>query len=142
MAIYGEVSMTYQLTSLAAGAGKAHAVSNVVQAALQLLQQDLTGYAVLTLSLFIVSVELFFQDAIDEFNFLFLIQLQAVLRLFAAHLLWIAAGLLGVTKDGRGKAQRFATLEDWLSVLCHSFGSSLITLFFSLADGIRCVGLE
>ena len=41
----------HQLTSLAAGVGKAHAEHYVVQTALQLLQQHLTGDALLALGL-------------------------------------------------------------------------------------------
>lgn len=63
LAVYGEVCMVNQLTSLTAGVSKAHAENYVVQTALELLQQDLTGDALLALSLLVVSMELLLEYA-------------------------------------------------------------------------------
>ena len=71
LAVYDEVCMVNQLTSLTAGVSKAHAENYVVQTALELLQQDLTGDALLALSLLVVSMELLLEYAVDEFYLCF-----------------------------------------------------------------------
>ena len=119
MAVYGKVRVVYQLARLAAGVGKAHAEHHVVQAALELLQQDLTGDALLALGLLVVSMELLLEHAIDELYLLLLAQLHAVFGLLAAGLLGLALGGLGVTKDRGGETKRLAALENGLCILSH-----------------------
>lgn len=82
--------MCHQLTGFAAGIGIAHTEHYIVQTTLQLLQQHLTGVALLALGSGVVSAELTLEDTIDELNLLLLSQLQAIFRLLAAVLLGVA----------------------------------------------------
>ena len=118
-AVYSEVTMCHQLTGFAAGIGIAHTEHYIVQTTLQLLQQHLTGVALLALGSGVVSAELTLEDTIDELNLLLLSQLQALFRLLAAVLLGVAVGFLGVTKNRGGKAQSLASSQNGLSILSH-----------------------
>ena len=124
LAVYGEVTVVNELASFAAGVAEAHAEYYVVKAALKLLEQDLTGDALLALSLLVVMMELLLENAVDKLYLLLLVELHAVLRLLAASLLGLALGRLGVTKYRRGKTKRLATLENGLGILSHLLVSS------------------
>ena len=89
------------------------------RAALQFLQHDLAGDAVLALRLLIIAVELLFQHAVDELDLLLFHQLATVFRLLAARLLGRARRLLGVTKHRRRQAQSLAPLQNGLRILSH-----------------------
>src|SRR5205085_8284270 len=70
-----------QLTGVTAGPGEAGAVDHVVEAALQQLEQVVTGLAGATRGLGVVVVELLLEDAVGVAGLLLLAELQEVLAL-------------------------------------------------------------
>ena len=77
-AVHRDVAVTHQLARLAASNGKAHAVHNVVQTALQLLQQQFAGNALALGGLFEVVAELAFEREVDALRLLLFAKLQTV----------------------------------------------------------------
>src|SRR6476646_10466500 len=80
-AVDPEVAVHDQLAGVAAGAGEAGAVDDVVQAALEQLEQVVTGLALPARGLGVVVVELLLQHAVGEAGLLLLAQLEEVLAL-------------------------------------------------------------
>src|SRR3954467_14895703 len=72
------MSVPDDLAGLAARSRKAEAVGNVVQAALELLQQALAGHTLGARGLLKIIAELFFKREVDALGLLFLAELQAV----------------------------------------------------------------
>src|SRR5919112_386697 len=81
LAVDEEVAVVDQLARVAARPGEAGAVDHVVQAALQQLQQVVTGLAGPPRRLVVVADELLLEDAVGEAGLLLLAELQQVLRL-------------------------------------------------------------
>ena len=120
LAVDGEVAVVDELTSLAAGLGKAQTINRVVQSALDQAQKVLTGVAAHALCLFVEHTELLLQDAIDELDLLLFGQLRAIFRLLRSSLAaGVAVGILAVTHRGRRHTKRSAALENRLCILCH-----------------------
>ena len=120
LAVDGVVAVVDQLTSLAAGGGKAQTVHNVIQTALNEAQQDLAGVAAHALGLLIVHSELLFQNAVNELDLLLLSELQAVFGLLGSSLTTgVLVGSLGIAHSGRRNAQSSATLQNRLSIFSH-----------------------
>src|SRR5919107_1668773 len=94
-----EVAVGDQLAGVAAGPGEAGAVHHVVEAALEELQQVVTGLAGTPRRLVVVPDELLLEDAVGEAGLLLLAELQQVLRLLRP-----AAGALA--GGGGGAAAR------------------------------------
>src|SRR6195952_900256 len=84
VAVDPEVAVRDQLAGVAAGPGEAGAVDHVVEAALEQLQQVVTGLAGTTAGLVVVVVELLLHHAVGEAGLLLLLQLVAVLGLLDA----------------------------------------------------------
>ena len=99
-AVDQEVAVHDQLAGVAAGAGEAGAVDDVVEAALQQLQQVVTGLAGATRGLGVVVVELLLEDAVGVAGLLLLAQLEEVLALLDAAAA-VLAGRVGTTLVGR-----------------------------------------
>ena len=113
-------TMVHQLASLTAGISKAQAINNVIQSALHVGQQHLTGVAFCAGSLVIVVTELLLLNAVDKLDLLLLSQLSSVFGLLGSSLTaGVLVGSLGVTHCGRRNAQRSATLQDGLHILSH-----------------------
>jgi len=77
-AVDGYVSVAHDLACLATRHGEAHAVNNVVETGLELLQQQLTGNAGLARSGLVVCAELGLEREVDALGLLLLAELQAV----------------------------------------------------------------
>ena len=80
LAVDGEVGVAHQLTGLTAGSGETQTIHNVIQTALNQDQQVIAGLAGSGGSALIVSVELLFQNTIDELDLLLLSQLECRIR--------------------------------------------------------------
>ena len=106
LAVDQDVAMQHQLTSLRTGSAQAAAGDNVIQTALHQNQQVIAGLAGSGSCLLIVSVELLFQNTVDELDLLLLSKLDAILALFSLHLAAGVAvrGLLRITHNGRRNA--------------------------------------
>jgi hypothetical protein len=96
LAVHLEVAVGHQLAGVATGPGEAGAVHDVVETALQQLEQVVTGLAGTTRGLGVVVVELLLEDAVGVAGLLLLAELQEVLALLdpAAAVL---AGRVGAT---------------------------------------------
>src|SRR6476620_5963426 len=81
LAVDQEVAVNDQLAGVAAGAGEAGTVDDVVQAALEQLEQVVTGLAGATVRLGVVVGELLLEHAVGEAGLLLLLELRAVLAL-------------------------------------------------------------
>ena len=141
VAVDGEVAVVHQLASLAAGIGEAQTVHDVVQPALAVGQQHLTGVALGAGGLVVVVPELLLLDTVNKFDLLLLGQLSGVLRLLRSSLAaGVLVGSLVVTHRGRRNAQRSATLQHGLHILSHNANSSstLIRHDVSWEDGSHC----
>ena len=133
------------LTGGTTGGRKAQTEHNVIQTALDGGQQDFTGDAFRSNSLLVVHTELLLKDAVDEFDFLLLVELHCILALFIS-LLRIGVSLrgvglgrvCGVTHNSGRNTQRSAVLHDRIHILSHeSFPPSLIIRGVSWGDGSR-----
>ena len=78
--VYGEMTVTDELTSFLSGSSKAEAVNNVVQSGFEDLEQVFAGDAALSSSLFKVSCELALENAIVTLSGLLSAQLSSILR--------------------------------------------------------------
>jgi hypothetical protein len=78
------VPVVHELAGVAARAGEACAVDHVVEAALEQLQQVVTGLAGTTAGLRVVAVELLLEDTVGETRLLLLTKLEEVLALLDA----------------------------------------------------------
>src|SRR5204862_7104052 len=76
--VHRDMAVTHQLARLATAGGKTHAIDDVIQAALQLLQKRFAGDAFLGRSLLEIVAKLLFQREVDALGLLLLAQLQAV----------------------------------------------------------------
>ena len=83
--------MANQLARLGVIRREAHAVGDVVQAALEELNQDVTRDALLANGLVVVAAELLLGDAVDALDLLLLAQLLAVVRPLLAAALAVLA---------------------------------------------------
>ena len=104
-AVDQEVAVADQLAGLAAGAGDARAVDDVVQPGLEDLQQVVTGLALATHRLLVVAAELLLQDAVAVLGLLLLLQLQQVLALLDACAA-VLAGRVGTALEGGCRRRR------------------------------------
>src|SRR5262249_80941 len=81
--VNGNVSVTHQLARLAAAEPETQAIYNVVEAALEVLQEQFTGHALRARRLFEVISELAFLGEVNALSFLLLAKLQAVTHDFS-----------------------------------------------------------
>ncbi len=88
-----KMTVAHQMPPLGTGASQTQTVNDVVQAAFQKLQQDLAGHSLATVRLPEIAAELPFQDPINTPRFLFLAQLQPVLRNLLAPLSVLPGGI-------------------------------------------------
>ena len=79
--------------------------TNVVQTALELLQQDLTGDALLALSLLVVSMELLLEYAVDEFYLLLFCSAACRTRTACGGSAWADASWTWSNQVPQGKDQ-------------------------------------
>ena len=86
------MAVEHQLACGGTCGSHAQAVNDVVEAALEQLQEDLTGDTLHRRSLLEEVAELFFEYAVSVLGFLLLAELYAVLRGFAATVLTVLAG--------------------------------------------------
>src|SRR3954451_24981713 len=96
LAVHLEVAVRHELARVTAGAGEPGPVDHVVEAALQQLEQVVTGLAGTTRGLGVVVVELLLQDAVGEAGLLLLTKLEEVLALLDAPAA-VLAGRVGAT---------------------------------------------
>src|SRR6185369_14550046 len=94
-AVDPEVAVANQLARLRVVGREAEAVDDVVQAALQELQQVLAGDALHPDRLVVVAAELALGQAVDSLDLLLLAQLRAVVRDLATARLPVLAGRVG-----------------------------------------------
>src|SRR5277367_6013446 len=130
-AIHFDVPVTNDLTSLTTRACKSETESNVIQAALKLLQKQLTGDARGAGRLLVVGAELAFQREVDALGLLLFAQLEAVandLRLSVATVLargevaLLNRALVAETPSAlQKKLHAFATAKaaDCSRITCH-----------------------
>ena len=79
-----EVTVHDELTGVATRAGEPGAVDHVVEAALEELEQVVTGLALATVGFLVVAEELLLHHAVGEAGLLLLLQLEEVLALLDA----------------------------------------------------------
>src|SRR5438874_618035 len=127
--------MAHQLACLTARCGKAHAVDDVVETRLQLLQQLFAGHALGAGGLLKVIAELFFQREIDALGFLLFAQLQTVADDLGFAVLAMLSGGVVTLLDRTFFAETICALEEQLhslaaakttycsGVTCHFFSS-------------------
>src|SRR3546814_1886 len=96
LAVDLEVAVHDELTGMATRAGEAGTVDHVVEAALEELQQVVTGLAGATRCLDVVVVELLLEDAVGDARLLLLVKLSAVLALLDTRAT-VLAGRVGTT---------------------------------------------
>ena len=89
--------MPHQLTRLVARIGKSEAKNHIVQALFQQHYEIRTGNTFPAFGLLKISAELIFQYTIDPPDFLFLAQLNAIIRIFASSSLTVLAGRISAT---------------------------------------------
>ena len=82
MSVYRDVTVVYDLARHSAAAAEAEAINNVIEAAFDKNEHVFARYAAHSFSLVVVHFELFFKNAVDKFNLLFLFELQSVVALF------------------------------------------------------------
>ena len=114
-----------QLTSVAAGLGKAQTVHDVVKTALDQNQQVDTGLTRHTGRGFVVGMELLFQNTVNELDLLLLVELGGVLALLLSHLAAgiTVGGLFAITHNSRRNAESTAALGDRLGIFSHNSNS-------------------
>ena len=105
------VPVANDLAGLAAGNGKAEAVSDVIQAALQLLDQQFAGDALGTAGLLVVGAELAFEGEVDALGLLLLTQLQAVADDLGLAVLAVLAGRKVALLNGAIVGEAFGALQ-------------------------------
>jgi hypothetical protein len=133
LAIDGDVAVTNHLPCLTPRDGKAQPVGHVVQAPLELLDEQFAGDAGGAVGLFVVLAELAFEREVHALGLLLLMQLQAVahdlgLAILAVHARGKVA-LLNRATVGKAlgalqkKLGAFATAKaaDWSCITCHFF---------------------
>ena len=124
-AVDSDMLMSDNLTCLTACAGKAHAENDIVQAALKHGHKVFTGHALHPVGLVIVVAERLLKNAVDEFGFLLLAQLHAVLTELAASADQLSLGLLVVAQENGIEIERSASFQYRSSVYCHGNSSFL-----------------
>src|SRR6478752_9492982 len=100
LAVHQEVTVRHELTRVATGPGEPGAVDDVVEAALQQLEQVVAGLAGATRGLDVVVVELTLHHAVGEASLLLLLQLRAVLALLDARTAVLAGGVGAALESG------------------------------------------
>src|SRR5438874_7792908 len=90
--VHRDMAVAHQLARLTTAGAKAHAIDDVIQAALQLLQKRFAGDAFLGRSLFEIVAKLLFQREVDALGLLLLAQLQAVANDFGLAIFAVLAG--------------------------------------------------
>ncbi|MCY1452325.1 hypothetical protein D9M71_692370 [compost metagenome] len=120
--------MRNQLTGFGTSSAKAHTINDVIQTALEQLQQVLAGCTLLGGCFLVVTAELTLENAIDATYFLFLAQLGAVVGLTATALAVDTWGCFDVAlrfqsanaalqeQIGAFTTRQFAF---WTNVTCH-----------------------
>src|ERR1700712_2969505 len=93
VAVDPEVAVRHQLAGVATGPGEPGAVDHIVEAALEELQQVVTGLAGTAARLVVVVVELLLHHAVGEASLLLLLQLVAVLGLLDPGTAVLAGGV-------------------------------------------------
>jgi hypothetical protein len=97
LAVDGEVTVANQLARFGVIRGEAHAVDDVVEAALEELDQRVTRDALGANGLVVVAAELLLGNAVDALDLLLLAQLLAVVRALAATALAVLTGRIRAT---------------------------------------------
>src|SRR5690606_36531006 len=136
LAVDQEVPVHHELARVTTGPGQAGAVHDVVQAALQQLEQDVTGLPGLSRRLLVVAGELLLENAVGVAGPLLLPQLQEVLALLgpSAAVLprRVRTALEGLVAADQIGAEPARLLGDGSGVTGHgstcSFGSDAATL--------------
>src|SRR5271167_577867 len=111
-AIHLNVSVTHQLAGLAAGHAESQAIDHVVQAALQLLQEQFAGDALGARGLLEVITELAFLGEVNTLGLLFLSKLQAVAHDLRLAVLAMLARSKIALLDGTLIAEAFGAFEE------------------------------
>src|SRR5579859_1822591 len=131
--IHGYVAMPNQLSSLAARNRKAQAIDNIVQSALELLQQLCTGHALSARGLFKVVAELLFQREVNALSLLLLTELQSVANDLGFAVFAMLSGSEVALFDRALVAETLGALEkefhafasakaaNWSFISCHCF---------------------
>ena len=99
LAVNKDVLVADNLTCLTTCAGKAHTENDIIQTALKHGHEVFTGHAFHSVGLVVVVTERLLEDAVDEFSFLLLAKLGAVLTEFAASADQLSLGLLVISKE-------------------------------------------
>src|SRR5262245_2012273 len=132
-----EVPVRHQLPGVPAGPGEPGAVDHVVEAALEQLQQVVTGLAGTTARLVVVAAELLLEHAIGVPGLLLLLQLLAVLALLhpatAVLARRVRAALESAIATDQVDSQPARLLRHGSGVTGHWTGYSLLLA----SDGIR-----
>ena len=118
------------LASLAAREGESQPEGHIVQAALQLLNQQFAGDAGCLVGLLIVGAELAFQREVHALGLLLLVQLQAVANNLGLAVLAVHAGRKVAFLQGATVGSAFCALQK-------KFGS-LATAEAADCSGITC----
>ncbi len=113
------MTMTNELTGLATRISEAETEHDVVKTTLEQAEQVLTSDALHLLGFIIISTELLLEHSIDKLCFLFLFQLQTILRNLAVRTARLTLGLLGTTDDRWLEAEGTAAFQGRDSIYCH-----------------------
>ena len=125
LAVDSDVLVADNLACFTTGAGKAHTENDIVQTALKHGHEVFTGHAFHPVGLVVVVTERLLKDAVDEFSFLLLAKLCAILAELAASADQLSFGLLVISKKNGIKIERSASLQYRSSVYCHDKSSFL-----------------
>src|SRR5580704_3881236 len=115
--VHGHVSVPHQLPRLPPRLRKAQPEHHVVETPLQLLQQQLAGYAPRACGFFEVVAELAFQREVDALGFLLLAQLQPVANNLGLAVLPMLSGSEVALLDGALIAKTLCAFEEQLHAL-------------------------
>src|SRR5690349_7108431 len=131
--VYGNVSVTNKLASLAARNREAQAIDHVVEATLELFEQLRAGYALGARGLLEIVAELFFQREVDALGLLLLAELETVANDFGFAVFSVLSGSEVALLDGALIAEALGALEkkfhafasakatNWSFITCHCF---------------------